>query len=222
MTYNASEENSNQQSWWQSVSEDRGPHLRAVHRALADPLRIRLYELLAGRPQSAKELAERVGMRPDRLYHHLAQLEDGKLIEVSDYRRLPGGKVERIYAPAAVEPAGDDASPADVALLFNAALETTRADVNAAALAREAGEDRQLALTRTVLRLSEQGLERLKSGIESLLLAAGDDPGEDGVWTTVLWTAIDRQDRRSARSASGGAPEPRPAEPGETEHRERE
>lgn len=48
-------------------------------------------------------------MRPDRLYHHLAQLEDGKLIEVADYRRLPGGKVERVYGTAPIEPPGDDA-----------------------------------------------------------------------------------------------------------------
>jgi DNA-binding transcriptional ArsR family regulator len=180
------------------VPEDRSPRLTAVHRALADPLRIRIYELLVGAPQSAKELAVRLGLRPDRLYHHLAQLEDGKLVEVTDYRRLPGGKVERIYAPAAVEPAGDDASPAEIALLLNAALETTRADVNAAARAKEAGEDRRIALGRTVLRLDEQHLEQLREHIEALLLDARDHPDEHGVWTTVLWTTVDRQDRRPA------------------------
>jgi DNA-binding transcriptional ArsR family regulator len=174
-----------------------------VHRALADALRIRLFELLVGRPQSAKELADQVGMRPDRLYHHLGQLEEGKLIEVAEYRRLPGGKVERVYAPATVEPAGDDASPADIALLLNAALETTRADVNAAALAQEAGEDRRISLSRTVLRLSDQHLDELRAAIEDLLAAARDRPDDDGVWTTVLWTAIDRQDRRAARQPTG-------------------
>jgi DNA-binding transcriptional ArsR family regulator len=180
------------------VTEHSSPRLTAVHRALADPLRIRLFELLAGRPQSAKELAGQVGMRPDRLYHHLSQLEEGKLIEVAEYRRLPGGKVERVYAPAAIEPPGDDASPADVALLLNAALETTRADVNAAALAQEAGEDRRVGLGRTVVRLNEQHLEELKAGIESLLATARAHPDDDGVPTTVLWAAIDRQDRRTS------------------------
>jgi len=188
-----------------------------VHRALADPLRIRLYELLVLQPQSAKELAERVGMRPDRLYYHLAQLEDGKLIEVADYRRLPGGKVERVYAPAAVEPVGDDATPAEIALLLNAVLETTRADVNAAALAKEAGEDRMLALGRTAFRLNLQHLEELRSRIENLLLAARDNPDEDGVWTTFLWTAIDRQDRRSVPSPPPKARRPQRPKPGEKE-----
>src|SRR5579862_9681258 len=180
------------------MNNDPSPRLRAVHRALADPLRIRLYELLVGRPQSAKELATRVGIRPDRLYHHLGQLEEGKLIEVSDYRRLPGGKVERVYAPAAIEPSNGIPTPADVALLLSAALETTRADVNAAALAQEAGEDRRVGLGRTVARLNERHLEELKATLEALLAAAEQHPDDDGVWTTVVWTIVDRQDRRTA------------------------
>lgn len=184
------------------MSNSPSPRLRAVHRALADPLRIRLFELLAGRPQSAKELAKHVGMRPDRLYHHLAQMEEAKLIEIAEYRRLAGGKVERVYAPTPDEPPGDWATPADIALLLNAALETTRADVNAAALAQEAGEDRRIGLGRTVLRLNEAHLAQLRVAIEDLLLAARDHPDADGVLTTVLWTAIDREDRRPASPAA--------------------
>ena len=90
------------------------------------------------------QVAGRLGLRPDRLYHHLAQLEEGKLIEIAEYRPLAGGKVERVYAPTAVEPLVGDASPADVARMLNAALETIRADINAASLA-EAGEERHQA-----------------------------------------------------------------------------
>jgi DNA-binding transcriptional ArsR family regulator len=186
-----------------------------VHRALADPLRIRLYELLVDRAQSAKELAGRVGMRPDRLYHHLAQLEEGKLIEVAEYRRLPGGKVERVYAPASIEPSEGVPSPADVALLLSAALETTRADVNAAAQAQEAGQTRSVGLGRTVVRLNLQHLEQLKAELERLFSTASDQPDDDGVWTTLLWVAVDRQDRGRApgRRTSGRTrtPKPRPA-----------
>lgn len=180
------------------MTEHQLPQLRAIHRALADPLRIRLFELLSVQPQSAGELAGRVGMRPERLYHHLAQLEAAKLIQIAGYRPLAGGKVERVYAPAPAEPPGDDASPADIALLLNAALETTRADINAATAAKEAGEDRQITLTRTGVRLNHQHLAELTAAIGELLRAAQDHPDDDGVWTTVLWTAIDRQDRRAA------------------------
>lgn len=185
--------------------DDRpSPRLRAVHKALADPLRIRLFELLAGHPRSAKELAGLVGMRPDRLYHHLTQLEEAKLIEIAEYRRLPGGKVERVYAPADVEPAGDDATPADIARLLSAALETARADVNAAALAKEAGEHRWIGLGRTVVRLNEEHLVQLKAAFERLLGDAHGHPDDDGVPSTVLWTVVDREDRRAPRRA--GAP----------------
>jgi DNA-binding transcriptional ArsR family regulator len=180
------------------VNNHPEPRLRAVHRALADPLRIRLFELLAVRPQSAKELAGRVGMRPDRLYHHLAQLEEAKLIEIAEYRPLAGGKVERVYAPAAVEPLVDEASPADVALMLNAALETTRADINAATLAKQAGEERLISLSRTAVRLNERHLAELRAAVEELVLGARGHPDDDGVWTTVLWTAVDREDRRSS------------------------
>jgi DNA-binding transcriptional ArsR family regulator len=178
--------------------------LRAVHRALADPLRIRLFELLVVRPQSARELAGRVDMRPDRLYHHLAQLEAAKLIEIAEYRPLPGGKVERVYAPAATEPLADDASPADVALMLGAALETTRADINAAAQAKEAGEERLISLSRTGLRLNAGHLAELRSAVEDLIERAREHPDDDGVWTTVLWTAVDREDRSHREDRSQG------------------
>jgi DNA-binding transcriptional ArsR family regulator len=183
-----------------------------VHRALADPLRIRLYELLVLRPQSAKELAGRLGLPPDRLYHHLAQLEEGKLIEIAEYRPLAGGKVERVYAPTAVEPPAGDASPADVARMLNAALETTRADINAASLAKEAGEERLISLSRTGVRLNAEHLAGLRDAIEDVLRRAREHPDDDGVWTTVLWTAVDRQDRRAARPPDRGAGPPDPDE----------
>lgn len=182
------------------MSDGLSPRLRAVHRALADPLRIRLYELLVGRPQSAKELAERVGVRPDRLYHHLGQLEEGKLIEVVDYRRLLGGKVERVYAAVSVEQAEGESSPADVALLLGAALETTKSDVKAATQAQEAGEDRRVGLGRTVVRLNEQHLEQLKETLGQLFGAAEQHPDDDGVWTALVWVAVDRQDRRAVHA----------------------
>ena len=52
-----------------------------MHKALADPLRIRLLELVAEAPRSARELADCAGLPADRLYYHLAQLEQAKLIQ---------------------------------------------------------------------------------------------------------------------------------------------
>lgn len=171
------------------------PRLRAIHRALADPLRIRLLELIAARPRSARELAALTGRQPNRLYHHLARLEEGGLIEVTEYRRVPGGKVERVYAPTAAEPPGDAASPAERAEFLSAVLEATRADITAASQAEEAGERRNIDLMRSVVRVSERRLAKLRTHIEEFIHAAEDQPDDDGAWTTVLWAAVDRQDR---------------------------
>src|SRR5215467_7552041 len=97
------------------MTKHHRPGLRSVHRALADPLRIQLLECLWAQPQTAKELAASAGLPPDRLYYHLAQLEQARLIEVAEYRRLPGGKVERVYQPASVEPPGEEATPQEYA-----------------------------------------------------------------------------------------------------------
>jgi hypothetical protein len=54
-------------------------------------------------------------------------------------------------------------------------------------------------LSRTVVRLNEQHRADLNGVIEHLLATAREHPDDDGAWTTVLWTMIDRQDRRTAQ-----------------------
>jgi DNA-binding transcriptional ArsR family regulator len=184
------------------MSDHPSPRLRAVHRALADPLRIHLLELLSVQPRSARELAKPTGRQPNRLYHHLARLEEGGLIEVTEYRQVPGGKVERVYAPTATEPPGDTASPAETAQFLSAMLEATRADITAASQAQEAGEHRTITLTRSVVRVSEQRLAELKAHIKEFIASAQDNPDPSGAWTTVLWAAVDRQDRGPVPSSA--------------------
>lgn len=71
----------------------------------------------------------------------------------------------------------------------------TRADITAAAQAREAGERREVSLTRSVVRTGERRLAGLNAGVQELIREAQDHPDEDGAWTTVLWASVDRQDR---------------------------
>jgi DNA-binding transcriptional ArsR family regulator len=172
------------------------PALQSLHRALADPLRVRLLERLWGHPQSAKELAAWAALPPDRLYHHLAQLEQARLIEIAEYRRLPGGKVERVYRPTPVEPPGDEASPGEVAAVLGATLEATRADITAASVAKEAGERREVALTRATVRLTEAALRTLRDRLLELVRQAQEKADEAGIWTRVVITLVDLEDRR--------------------------
>src|SRR5215467_14470002 len=170
------------------MAKHHHPGLRSVHRALADPLRIRLLECLWGRPQSAKELAEWVGMSPDRLYYHLAQLEEARLIEIAEYRRLPGGKVERVYRPTSVEPPGDEASPLEFAEFLGVMLEATRADITAASVAKQAGERREITLLRATVRVAEAELITLRERLLDLVRQAQEQVEDEGTWTRVVVT----------------------------------
>ncbi len=175
-----------------NASGSRGWH--GVHKALADPLRVRLLEALWEAPRSARELADCTELAPDRLYYHLAQLERAGLIEIAEHRRLPHGKVERVYAPAVVEPPGDAASPEEMAAFLGSMLDATRADINAAYRAKQTGERREVELLRGALRLNEEGLYELRSYIGQLASQFGNT-GADGVWTRVVVAVVDLQDR---------------------------
>ena len=169
---------------------------RGVHKALADPLRIRLLEALWERPQSARELAERADVPADRLYYHLGQLERARLIEIAEYRPLARGKVERVYAPAVTEPPGDAASPEEMAEFLGSILDATRADINAAYRSEAAGGRREVSVHRGAMRLTDEALAELRGHIERLATHSGDRDAP-GTWTRVVVAIVDLQDRPS-------------------------
>jgi len=173
-----------------------------VHKALADPLRIRLLEWLFEAPRSARQLAGCAGLPADRLYYHLGQLQQAGLIEVAEYRPLARGKVERVYAPAETEPPGDDADPEETAAFLGSMLEATAMDITAAYQARRAGRRREVDLHRVALRLTDQALAELRGHLEQLA-ARFADPGADGTWTRVVLALVDLQDRPDADPPAG-------------------
>jgi DNA-binding transcriptional ArsR family regulator len=168
-----------------------------MHKALADPLRIRLWEWLTEAPRSARQLADCAGLPADRLYYHLGQLEQAGLIEVAEYRPLARGKVERVYAPAETEPPGDDATPEETAAFLGSMLEASAMDITAAYRARQAGRRREVDLHRGALRLTDEALAELRGHIEQLAARFGD-PSADGTWTSVVLALVDLQDRPDA------------------------
>ncbi|MFE4823239.1 ArsR/SmtB family transcription factor [Streptomyces sp. NPDC056704] len=167
-----------------------------VHKALADPLRIRLLEALWEMPQSARELADHVDLPPDRLYYHLNHLERAGLIEIAEYRPLARGKVERVYTPAVTEPPSDAANPEEMAEFLGSMLDATRADINAAYRSKQAGGRREVDLHRGALRLTDEALTELRGHIERLATQFGDRDAP-GVWTRVVIAVVDLQDRPS-------------------------
>jgi DNA-binding transcriptional ArsR family regulator len=172
---------------------------RSPHQALADPLRIRLLEALWFSPRSVKELAETVGLPPDRLYYHLRQLEQAAVIEVTGYRPLPGGKVERLYQRAEVEPPDEGASPEEIATFLGAVLDVTKADITAAHKAKADGQRREVTLTIAALRLTNEGLAELHRMLNNVRERfAGPEfagPEAEGTWVRVLVALADLEER---------------------------
>ncbi len=175
-----------------------------IHKALADPLRIRLFEWLAEAPRSARQLADCAGLPADRLYYHLGQLEQAGLIEVAEYRQLARGKVERIYRPAETEPPGDDADPEETAAFLDSMLQATALDITAAFRAKQAGRRREVDLHRGAIRLTDEALAELRGHVDQLS-ARFADSGADGTWTGVLLALVDLQDRPEADPPPGSA-----------------
>jgi DNA-binding transcriptional ArsR family regulator len=174
----------------------------SVHKALADPLRIRLVEWLMERPRSARELADCVGLPADRLYYHLGQLEQAGLIEVAEHRRLARGKDERVYAPAQAEPPGD-ASPQETAAFLGSVLEATAMDITAAYQAKQAGRRREVGVTRAALRLTDEALAELRGHLAEIA-ARFTEPEAEGTWTRLVLVLADLQDRPGPAAAPGG------------------
>lgn len=176
---------------------------RGVHRALADPLRIRLFQALWHGPRSARELATDVGLPPDRLYYHLRQLQQAGMIEVGEYRPLPGGKVERLYRRAEAEPPQDTSSPREIAAFLDSVLDVTRADISAAFLAKEGGQRREVHVAQGPVRLTDEALAELRSHLRDLEQRFAE-PGGEGTWARALVVIADLEDRPPAPRHNNG------------------
>jgi DNA-binding transcriptional ArsR family regulator len=174
-----------------------------IHKALADPLRIRLLEWVSQTPRSARELADCVGLPADRLYYHLGQLERARLIEVAEYRPLARGKVERVYARVSEEPPGDTASPEETAAFLGSMLEATTMDISAAFQAKQEGRRREVHVLRCALRLTDEALAELRGHIDQLS-ARYADPDSIGTWTRFVVALADLQDRPEAAGMEEG------------------
>lgn len=174
-----------------------------MHKALADPLRIQIVEALWEKPRSARDVADCLGLPADRLYYHLAQLEQAGLVEVAEYRRLSRGKVERVYGPAEIEPPGDAADPEEMVAFLGSMLDATRADIAAAYRAKQDGRRREVDLYRGAARLTERALTELRGQIQQVVETYAESTdnesatgGEDGAaWTRLVVAVVDLQNR---------------------------
>jgi len=117
----------------------RSAGLAQLH-ALAHPLRVRLFELFARTPRTAKQAAEHLRLPPTRLYHHVAALERVGLVRLVETRRKRG-TIEKYFSAVALRVGAEAASgeatrgrrlAADALTLSALVLERAREDCLAA------------------------------------------------------------------------------------------
>ena len=69
-------------------------------KVIADPLRTQIVEMLLHAPMNVKQVAERLGLAPSKLYYHFGLLEKIGLVLVADTRQI-ANIVEKTYKVAA-------------------------------------------------------------------------------------------------------------------------
>jgi len=142
-------------------------------RALADPLRYRVFELLTVEPRTAKQTAGLMGTKPTRLYHHFGVLEKAGLIRKVKTRRKRG-TTEKYYEAVAKTIAfapdilGDKVKP--VSSLTSATFQTTLEEIAAVErAASDASKEPQVLMGRLKFRTTEAKAKKLQTKLEAWL-----------------------------------------------------
>lgn len=152
-------------------------------RALSDPLRMQIVELLIAQNLTVKQVAEKLGLAPSKLYYHFTTLEKLGLIEVAE-TRMVANMVEKTYQSSVaivdVDPAlfkfskvgGNE--PFHMAI--NSVIDTTREDIIRSLEARqfqlEQGAEeqpRRFIINRIVSRVPEQRVQEFQENLVKLL-----------------------------------------------------
>ena len=150
-------------------------------KALSDPLRLEILDVMGHQPRhgwTARELAERLGGKQTKLYHHLRVLEERGFIRVAE-TRLVSGIVERRYQVAArsirmsralLAGSGEDAAGHLMDVVFEKARQEILASIRAGLInmAEEDAGRRRLSVTHGYARLSRASVRKVMRQIERL------------------------------------------------------
>jgi DNA-binding transcriptional ArsR family regulator len=112
-------------------------------RAIADPLRPQILEILVHKAQTVKQVAEKLGLAPGKLYYHFNLLEKHGLIEVAETRQV-ANMIEKLYRATAseidLEPSllsfSTDQGKESINTLLTSTLDSTREDLKRSLQAR--------------------------------------------------------------------------------------
>jgi|TARA_B100002003_G_C13977561_1_gene472851 DNA-binding transcriptional ArsR family regulator len=124
-------------------------------RALAHPLRQRILELMIDAPITTKQVADRIGEKPTKLYHHVETLEAAGFIRLVKTQKKRG-TVEK-YFEAVAERFVMDRQAVEV---------------------RSQSDGEQAELETIIATSLDETLDEIRGAMASGLIRAGDDTGE--------------------------------------------
>lgn len=140
---------------------------RRLSRSLADPVRLQIFELLTEGDRTVRDLADTIGLAPDRLYYHLNLLEEAGLVDIAALRP------ERVYSLRTEQ---HRSSAEDVSELIGAVLDATTSELRevlqtASALREKAERAQKLkaAVGRSSVELTDEEFGRLVEETTALL-----------------------------------------------------
>ncbi len=152
-------------------------------KVIADPIRNQILDVLQFTPQNTKEVADKLGLAPSKLYYHFNMLEKIGLIEVVETRQI-SNLIEKYYKSVAtyflVDPAllnfESSEGKENMYTLVESSIDTTREDflrsLQARSLQLEQGVDnkkRAVMLTRNLSNMSDELAEDFLKRLSTLI-----------------------------------------------------
>ena len=176
---------------------------------IADPLRYQIFETLVLQSQTVRQVADKLGLSPNRLYYHVNLLEEHGLIRVAQ-ERVVANIIERVYAATA--PCLDidrsllsfrtEEGKSSIQAMIASTIDVTRDDLfrsldaRAVELAQGAREEiRSMMLTRVLSRIDDARAQEFVTRLTDLLKEfeaadAGDASGEEALPAYALMIAF--------------------------------
>ncbi len=180
-------------------------------KVFAHPLRARLVEAFADKPKTAKQVAEMIGQKPTRLYHHVEALERVGLIKLVRTQKKRG-TVEKYYRTVAkrfsvdsglLQAQGKNRMLGQCRAMLATMLENTMNEINESICGKAICPEKKetgVMLIRKRIRTDAENVKTIESKIQKLVeeLTAGEKAKGDLEYglTLVFYPLIAKKKRR--------------------------
>jgi DNA-binding transcriptional ArsR family regulator len=169
---------------------------------LSDPLRLQILECLAYEELTTKQVAERLGEKPTKLYHHVAALEQAGLIRLVNTRQNRG-TTEKYYRCVAKQfrvdhslfdrAADPEETKSELLQMLAGPLERTLSEIRESVktgLINPEEQRRTAVLGTGRIRISEASLEKMKERVLAWLDEYNNADEEAGDLSFILMVAF--------------------------------